>query len=102
MSLSIVLSLYVAGNSTRSERAIHNVEQIRLEWAESDLVVTVIDVLEDPAAAERARVIATPTLVREKPVPERRIIGDLSDVQAVLQVLNLGSFEKGKNRGLRK
>jgi circadian clock protein KaiB len=49
----------------------------------------VIDVLERPQAAEDARILATPTLVKELPLPARRIIGDLSDIAKVLVGLEL-------------
>ncbi|MEL6268854.1 MAG: circadian clock KaiB family protein [Chloroflexota bacterium] len=85
----VVLKLYIAGNSTRAERAIRQIDEIQARWTETQIEVAIVDVLADPAAAEAARIIATPTLVREKPVPERRIIGDLSDLNTVLRVLNI-------------
>jgi hypothetical protein len=33
--------------------------------------------------------MATPTLVREQPQPERRVIGDLSDQVTVLKALSI-------------
>ena len=42
--------------------------------------VEIVDVLEDPAAAEEDKILATPTLVRKLPEPVRKIIGDLSDL----------------------
>lgn len=89
MALPTTLKLYIAGNSTRSERAIEHIKHIQAKWASLPLEIHVIDVLQDPAAAEAAHIIATPTLVREHPLPERRIIGDLSDVDMVLRVLNI-------------
>jgi circadian clock protein KaiB len=83
------LKLYIAGSSTRSERAVHHIEQIQAQWASLSLEIHVVDVLQNPAAAEAAHIIATPTLVREYPQPERRIIGDLSDLDMVLRVLNI-------------
>jgi circadian clock protein KaiB len=34
--------------------------------------------------------LAIPTLVRKLPIPIRKIIGDLSDLEKVVVVLNLG------------
>lgn len=45
--------------------------------------------MEDPEAAEDARIVATPTLVREHPEPIRRLVGDLSDHAVVLATLSL-------------
>lgn len=86
---AVILKLYIAGSSTRSERAISHIEQIREGWTQGRVDITIVDVLQNPAAAETARIIATPTLVRELPEPERRIIGDLSDVSTVLRILNI-------------
>ncbi|MQX37687.1 hypothetical protein GHC57_14275 [Roseospira navarrensis] len=44
--------------------------------------VDVVDVRDDPAAAELARVLATPTLMRTDD-PRVRIVGDLRDLDAV-------------------
>jgi circadian clock protein KaiB len=52
-------------------------------------VLNIINVLEQPEAAEAAKIIATPTLIQRAPPPGRRIIGDLSDRTAVLQALDL-------------
>ena len=55
--------------------------------AEYDLEV--IDVLEHPQVAEDQRILATPTLVKQLPLPLRRVIGDLSDREKVLFGLEL-------------
>jgi hypothetical protein len=49
--------------------------------------VEVIDVLQFPDLAERERVLATPTLLKESPLPRRRITGDLSDLEQVLRII---------------
>jgi circadian clock protein KaiB len=49
----------------------------------------VIDVLEDPEAAEAHRVLATPTAIRVSPLPECRLVGDLSQVDRVAEILDL-------------
>jgi circadian clock protein KaiB len=49
----------------------------------------VIDVLERPQLAEDEKILATPTVVKELPVPIRGIIGDLSDAEKVLLGLDL-------------
>ncbi len=49
----------------------------------------VIDVLERPQLAEDEKILATPMVVKELPLPIRRIIGDLSDSERVLLGLDL-------------
>lgn len=86
----VILKLYVAGATPRSELAIQNLRQIRANYLDENCDLLIIDVLEEPQKAEDARILATPTLVREAPPPQRRIIGDLSDREKVLRALNLG------------
>jgi circadian clock protein KaiB len=49
----------------------------------------VIDILDRPQRAEEEKILATPTVVKEKPAPARRIIGDLSDYEKVMLGLDL-------------
>jgi circadian clock protein KaiB len=83
------LTLYVTGSTSRSERAIANLHRICESGLRGDVKFTVVDVLEHPQLAEKERVMATPTLIRELPLPTRRIIGDLSDNNKVLEGLGL-------------
>jgi circadian clock protein KaiB len=39
----------------------------------------VVDAAERPDLAEDERILATPTVIRLAPLPQRRVIGDLSD-----------------------
>ncbi len=91
----VVLKLYIAGATPRSELAVHNLRQIRASYVQENFDLLIIDVLEEPQQAEDARILATPTLVREAPPPQRRIIGDLSDREKVLRALNLGLSSGG-------
>jgi len=86
-----VLKLYVAGRTTRSERAIRNLRLICRESAEEDVEVVIIDVLEHPRLAEVSRISAAPTVVREDPAPARRVVGDLVDSTGVIEGLGLRS-----------
>lgn len=85
----IRFTLYVAGKSSRSQAAIANLNQLAELRLSRSCTVTIIDVTEDPEAAERARILTTPTLVKESPTPQRRVIGDLSDAERVLLGLAL-------------
>ena len=81
--------LYVAGRSSRSQQAIANLRRLGDEQLEGRYELVVVDVLEDPEGAETGRVLTTPTLVREQPVPVRRVTGDLSDLARVVEALDL-------------
>jgi len=84
-----LLKIYVTGQTPRSQRAIDNLRRICEDELSGHYEMQVIDVLERPHLAEDEKVLATPTVVKELPVPIRRIIGDLSDAEKVLLGLDL-------------
>jgi len=90
------LRLYITGQTTRSKRAIHNLRRIIAQETEDQYELIVIDVLERPQLAEDEKILATPTLIKELPLPMRRIIGDLSDSEKVLLGLDLVSNSGSK------
>jgi circadian clock protein KaiB len=59
--------------------------------------MVIIDVLERPQLAEDERILVTPTLIKPLPLPSRRVIGDLSDMDKVLSELDLMSATKPQN-----
>lgn len=90
-----VLRLYVTGATARSRRAIVNLDGICREYLKGQYDLEVIDVYQKPTLAKDEQIIAAPTLIKKLPLPMRRIIGDLSDREAVLLGLDL----KRKMRG---
>jgi circadian clock protein KaiB len=84
-----VLKLYITGHTSRSQRAIANLRRICEEELSGEYEIEVIDVLEWPLLAEREKILATPTVVKELPTPIGRVIGDLSDSERVLRGLGL-------------
>jgi circadian clock protein KaiB len=83
------LILYVAGQTPKSLAAIANLEKICKEHLAGQYVVEVVDLKKQPHLAREHGIVAIPTLVRQLPVPIRKIIGDLSDSQKVLVSLNV-------------
>ncbi len=84
-----VLKLYVTGQTPRSERAIANIRRICENELSNRSELVIVDILERPRVAEEEKIIATPTLIKELPLPLRRIIGDLSNSLEVLLGLDL-------------
>jgi circadian clock protein KaiB len=85
---TIRLTLYVAGPSARSRAAESNLRAL-CDRLGGRAQLRVVDVVQDPEAAERGRVLTTPTVVREHPAPPRRATGDLGDPSRVLAALDL-------------
>jgi circadian clock protein KaiB len=83
-SPSHVLKLYVAGKSTRAQLAIANLQKLCDEELSGRYELEIIDILEHPELAEQAKILATPTLIKQLPPPLRRVIGDLSDKEKLL------------------
>lgn len=81
--------LYITGKTQRSEQAILNLRKICDEVLTNQCEIAVIDILEAPELAETKKIIATPTLIKETPLPTRRIIGDLSNLEKVFIGLGL-------------
>lgn len=94
----LVLKLYITGQTPRSEQAVGNLRRICQERLRGRCQAVVIDVLERPQLAEDEHILATPTLVKESPLPVRRIIGDLSDLDQVMAGLGLASFAESPSR----
>lgn len=81
----LVLRLYVAGeNSPNSSLAISNV---RAALGERISVLEIVDVLAAPERALEDGIVATPTLTRVAPRPERTIVGTLVPHQLVIKLL---------------
>ncbi|KPF90710.1 circadian clock KaiB family protein [Rhodopseudomonas palustris] len=89
MADPIKLVLYVAGETPKSLAAIRNLEKICAEHLAGKYKVEVIDLKKHPQLAREHGIVAIPTLVKELPVPIRKIIGDLSDTPKVLVHLSV-------------
>ena len=84
-----VLLLYVTGMTPRSTRAISAVRAICEEFLAGRFNLEIIDVYQQPALIRDEQILATPTLVKKGPEPERRMIGDMSNRARVLAGLGL-------------
>lgn len=84
-----VLRLYVTGATSSSRRAILNINSICSEHLQGKYDLEVIDIYQKPTLAKDEQIVAAPTLIKQLPLPLRRIIGDLSDHESVLFGLDL-------------
>jgi circadian clock protein KaiB len=98
-----VLRLYVAGATPRSTEAIVNIKKVCEEHLKGGYELEVIDIYQQPVLAKGEQIIAAPTLVKKLPLPLRKFIGSMADVDRILVGLDLkprdevtrGSHEKG-------
>lgn len=84
-----LLRLYVAGATPRSLVAYANLRRLCEAHLPGQYELELVDVSADPAVARTEDIVALPTLVRRRPPPARRIIGDLNDTERVLSGLEL-------------
>jgi circadian clock protein KaiB len=94
------LTLFVSGASDLAARAITNARRLCETHLFGRYRLTVVDVYEDVATLLASGVLATPTLVRNSPLPVRKVVGDLSHIDKVLRALDLPAAENaaGMNR----
>ena len=93
------LILYVTGTSPRAKIAIANLQQLCENELEGQYELEIVDVLEHPQRAEDEKILATPTLIKQLPLPLRRVIGDLSDKDKVLLGLEVQSQSSSPTAG---
>lgn len=85
----VTIRLFVAGNSPRSQNAVQQANRIVESLPTGFCCLEVVDVLTNAHLAETHRVLATPTLLRAFPLPPLRVVGDLSNTDKVLQILDI-------------
>ena len=83
------LRLFVAGETTKSRRAIANLQVLCEEHLKGRYQIEVIDILENPHLARGNQIVAVPTLEIKLPQEVRKILGDLSNTDRVLVGLAL-------------
>lgn len=88
-----VLRLYVAGSTPQSSRAITNLKQICETHLKDRYSLTVVDLYQHQELARAEQIMVAPTLVRQSPLPVRRLIGDLSHTERVLAALDIYRVE---------
>lgn len=95
-----VLRLFITGTTSKSVLALTNLKKICEEYLEGQYDLEVIDLYKDPGMAKDEQIIAAPTLIKKLPLPFRRIIGDMSDMEKVLAGLEIKKISPAGNSGI--
>lgn len=90
----MVLSLFVTDATPSSVRARAHLQSWLQTTGSHGVQLDVIDVTERPDLAEAERVLATPTLIRHRPLPRRKIVGDLSDWETVALTIDIAEEDR--------
>jgi len=89
-----ILRLFVAGATARSRQAVLRVRQLCEAELKGNCTLEVIDIYQQPGLARANQIVATPTLIKELPLPVRRFIGNLLNIAGLFAELDL--ITKGK------
>lgn len=81
--------LYIVGASPNSSRAITNLKGFFDKYLGKKYKLEIVDVYQQPHMAQSVDIIALPLLIKKYPLPQRRLIGDMSDNAKLLKSLNL-------------
>jgi circadian clock protein KaiB len=89
-----VLRLFVTGASQKSLQAIGNLNRLCEENFPDQYELEVIDIYQQPAVAAKEQLLAVPTLIKDLPLPVRRLIGNLSNTTDTLKHLGVARSEE--------
>jgi circadian clock protein KaiB len=84
-----LLTLFVSGAAGPSAQAIDHVREICDTWLPGRYSLKVMDLHQDPALGAKHRVLATPTVVKDYPLPSRMVVGNMSDHLRILSELEI-------------
>jgi len=83
------LTLFVTGASALSARAVADVRSLCDTYLPGRYHLEVVDVHRNPSLVTSRGVLASPTLIKELPLPKRVLVGDLSNTNRVLVALDI-------------
>ena len=83
------LTLFVNGASALSARAVTDVRALCEAHLSNRYCLEVVDVYRNPALVTERGVVASPTLIKDHPLPKRVLVGDLSSTRRVLLALDI-------------
>jgi len=84
-----LLKLYITGASPNSAKAVNNIKNICEKYLKNRYELEIIDIYQQPLLATSEQIIALPLLIKSSPLPAKRLIGNMSDIQKVLTSLDL-------------
>ena len=82
------LSLFVAGASPNSVRAITNLKNMCEKYFSGHYKLEIIDIHQQSLPSGYDQVKVLPMLIKNLPLPSSRLIGDMSDTFKVLKSLD--------------
>ena len=87
----LILKLYISGMSPKSMEAIKNLKLICENYINDRFELEIIDIYKNPALAAEQHIIFCPSLVKQRPLPRRTLIGTLADTEKVMTALGISN-----------
>ncbi len=91
MTKKYLFKIYLSGQTPKNEALISNLKNFLEHEFKDEYSLEIIYVSENTESTEHAKIICTPTLIKELPPPSRRVVGDLTDKEKVLAGLGLSA-----------
>ena len=82
-------TLYVRQRREAGRKTVDSVQRLCELNLKSRYKLTIVDIDDAPEEAERSRILATPTLVVTKPLPQRRVIGSFERSEELARAMGL-------------
>ena len=76
--------LFISGFTNRIEQNVDKLKSTLDQHLSSNYSLTVINIKDDPKAVEENDIFMTPTLVKLKPSPIRKVFGDISRIDLII------------------
>jgi circadian clock protein KaiB len=92
-----VLKLFIAGNTSKSAAAIDSLRHICETELAGRYELEVVDIYQQPELVRGQQIIAAPTLIKQLPLPLRRMVGDLTRRERILVGLDLQPTQDGSD-----
>jgi two-component system response regulator GlrR len=84
---AVDLVLYISRNSRHTAVAQRNWEALLARFDRQRITVEVCDISTNPERAEEDAVLFTPMLVKRQPLPRTYVLGDLSNAEPIIDML---------------
>ena len=92
--MKYALKLYVTDEVGKSVRALLTLRDLRQSLSLTAMSSRSWIILKKPERAAEDHIIAVPALIRKLPLPVRKVIGDLSDRESVINAMGMAEIVK--------
>lgn len=93
------LELYVMTWEPRSAAAMANLRQLCDQRLAGTYKIQIVDLAKSPRRCLEDQILAIPTVVRRFPLPEKRVIGTLSNAEAAAAALEMTALCSNRANG---